>query len=463
MAWGYVDQPPLSVALVRLSRTVFGDASLWGLRFFPALAFGATVVLTGLAARELGGQRFAQAFAALLIAISPFLIAAHLAGPTVYDLMFWSLVALLVIRILRTDDQRLWLLVGAVVGVALLNKQTILFLVIGLVAGFLVNRQWRLFAAPWFWLAALIAIAIWSPNLLWQAQHGWPVLEMSGSLQTNHSGFGDSLTFVILQFVLPGPWSAPVWLAGLWALWREQRLRRYRAFAVAYLLLFLTIGVALGDRAYHVGPLYVVLLAVGAGITADVVAGRRRFFSERPPGRRLLWRSQRAAWLWVGVFAAVMLPVSLPLLPASVLATLPLQKANYNMGEEIGWPELVRTVADVYYSLPPAERAKTAIVGGNYGESGAIDRYGPALGLPRAYSGHNSYWWWGPPPDGVDNAILIGWSVEWAPTVFDSVKQAATVENASDVDNDEEGMPILLARDMQASWSDVWRRFRHYD
>jgi hypothetical protein len=463
MAWGYVDQPPLSVALVWLSRTAFGDGSFWGLRVFPAVAFGATVVLTGLMAREFGGKRFAQAFAALLLAVSPFLIAAHLAGPTVYDLLAWCLVSLLVIRILRTGEQRLWLLVGLVVGVALLNKHTILFLVIGLVAGLLANRQWRLFASPWLWFAALIALAVWAPNILWQAGHHWPVLEMSGSLQENHSGAGASVTFVVLQFLLPGPWSAPVWLAGLWALWHEQRLRRYRAFSVAYVLLFVTIGCALGDRPYYLGPLYAVLFAAGAEITAGVVAGRRRFFSKQAPRRRLLWRSQRAAWLWVGIFAAVMLPVSLPLLPAPMLATVPLQKANDIMGEEIGWPELARAVAGVYYSLPPEERAKTAIIGGNYGEAGAVDRYGPALGLPRAYSGHNSYWWWGPPPADADNVILVGWSMDRAPTFFTSVRQAATVENSSGVDNEEDGMPILLGRGMQASWSEVWPQFRHYD
>ena len=134
LAWGYVDQPPLSVALVWLARRLFGD-SLYGLRLFPALAFAAAVVLAGLTARELGGRRFSQTLAALLLAVSPFLILAHLAGPTVYDLVGWALVMLVVLRILRTGDQRLWLLVGLLVGVSLYAKHTILFLVIALLVG----------------------------------------------------------------------------------------------------------------------------------------------------------------------------------------------------------------------------------------------------------------------------------------------------------------------------------------
>ena len=221
LAWGYVDQPPLSVALVWLARRLFGD-SLYGLRLFPALAFAVAVVLAGLTARELGGRRFAQTLAALLLAVSPFLILAHLAGPTVYDLVGWALVMLVVLRILRTGDQRLWLLVGLLVGVSLYAKHTILFLVIALLVGFVVDRRWKLLLSPYLWLGAGIAILLWVPNLLWQADHGWPTLAMSAALREKHSGAGYSVTFVILQFVLPGLWAAPVWLAGLWALLRDR-------------------------------------------------------------------------------------------------------------------------------------------------------------------------------------------------------------------------------------------------
>lgn len=66
MAWGFVDQPPLSVAVVWLARHLFGD-SLYGLRLFPALGYATAVVLTGQQARELDGRRFAQIPAALRV------------------------------------------------------------------------------------------------------------------------------------------------------------------------------------------------------------------------------------------------------------------------------------------------------------------------------------------------------------------------------------------------------------
>lgn len=466
MAWGYVDQPPLSVAFVWLARRLFGD-SLFGLRLFPALAFAAAVALTGLTAREFGGRRFAQTFAALLLAVSPFVIVGHMAGPTVCDLVGWALVMFLVLRILRTGDQRLWLLVGLGVGVSLYAKHTILFLVIALLVGLVVDRRWKVLASPYLWAAAAVAVLLWVPNLLWQADNGWPTLAMSAALRDKHSGAGYTATFVVLQFVLPGLWAAPVWLAGLWALLRAPRFRVYRPFAWAYLLLFVVIMVAMGDRPYYLGPLYIVLFGVGSVVTAGVVEGSRRFFSEEPRtsvSRGSMWRSPATACAWVVVFALVFLPLSLPVLPAGWLATVPLQKINYNLGEEIGWQDLARTVAGVYSGLPEEERAKTVIFTGNYGEAGALQRYGDAFGLPAVYSGQNTFHLWGAPPDDATTAIIIGGSDPRSyDGYFDTVDRAATIGNAADVENEEYGQSVWLARGLARPWSEIWPEVQHYD
>ena len=144
---------------------------------------------------------------------------------------------------------------------------------------------------------------------------------------------------------------------------------------------------------------------------------------------------------------------------------MPLQKVNYNLGEEVGWPELVQSVAGVYDTLSPTERRSTAIVTGNYGEAGAIDHYGPALGLPDAFSGHNSFWWWGPPTPSRGTAIIVGFGDGARPYLlryFGSVQRAATIRNRYGVHNDEEGMPIWLCRDQRAPWPQIWAQFRSY-
>jgi 4-amino-4-deoxy-L-arabinose transferase-like glycosyltransferase len=462
LAWGYVDQPPGSVAMAWLSRTLFGG-SLPGLRLFPAIADGVLVALAGLTARELGGRRFPQTLAALAVAVGPFLAAAHLAGPTVYDILAWAAVSLLVIRILRTGRERLWVAVGAICGVALLNKETILFLLFGLAIGLLTTGRADIVRSRWLWLGIAVAVAIWLPTLVWQAIHGWPTVEMSGNLRREHSGLGDTLTFVPLQLLLPGWYVAPVWLAGLWALWREERFRAYRAFAVAYGVLFVLIGVLIGDRPYYVLALYVVLLAAGAIVTEGVVEGTRRFFSTRSPGRRLIWRSPRTAIAFVAVFGVLGLPVSLPVLPASMSGNLQLQTINYDLGETVGWPELVSTVARVYRSLPASERSSAVILTSNYGEAGAIDRYGPALGLPQAYSGHNTFWWWGPPLPSESTTITVGFDPSDLAPDLAACTPAARVHNADGMDNDEEGAPVMICRHQRAPWPAMWPAFRHYD
>jgi hypothetical protein len=462
MAWGYVDQPPLSIAFVWLSRVLLG-ASLVGLRLFPALAMGVAVVLTGLMARELGGGRFAQGLASVSLAVCPFLIAGHFAGPTVYDLAFWALTLWLVIRLLHGAPPRQWLLVGVVVGVGLLNKETMLFLLFGLAVGLLANRQWRVFAGPWVWAGLALALLIWSPVLVWEARHGWPTLQMWGSLRSEHSGLGVSLKYPFIEIILPGVWALALWTAGLWALLREPRWRPYRCLAIAFLVLFGLFWVFVGDRPYYVGPLFTVLLAAGAVVAADVVAGARRFYSAKAPRRRLVWRSQRAALSFVLVFAAILLPLSLPILPPRVLATVPLQKLNYNLGEEIGWPDLVTKVAHAYYALPPSERRVAVLVTGNYGEAGAIDRYGPALGLPQAYSGHNSYWWWGPPRPSLGTAIFVGfWSEAYLKSMFGSVTLVAHIHDRPGVSNDEWGAQVWLCRGQKRPWPQLWPQFKHY-
>ncbi|MEA2508505.1 MAG: hypothetical protein QOG21_587 [Actinomycetota bacterium] len=461
LAWGYVDQPPFSIAVVALSRVLFGN-SLFGLRLFPALADGACVIMTGLIARELGASRLAQALAALALAVSPFLIAGHLAGPTIYDFVGWMLLSFFVIRVLRTGNQRLWLAAGLVTGVALENKETILFLIFGLVVGLLINRQAQALASPWLWTGVAVAVLIWAPNLLWEVKYHWPTIEMSRNLHAEHSGLGDSLTFIPIQLLLPGWWVAPVWMSGLWALWREPRFHPYRAFAVAYALLFILVGVFMGDRPYYFAALYAVAMGAGTIVAEGVIQGARRFFSLQRPKRRLMWRSPGTVIVVILIAAAIDLPLALPILPARALATVPLQALNYNLGETIGWPQLVGKVAHIYRSLPRSERSSVTIVTDNYGEAGAFARYGAAMGLPNAYSGHNSYWWWGSPKPAIGTTIALNIDRPLLRRYFDQVTLAARFHNAQGVDNDEEGAFIWLCRGQKKPWPMIWDRFRHY-
>ena len=445
LALGYVDQPPIAVLVAWLDRVVLGDTLFW-LRLIPALTIGVVVVLTGAMTCELGGSRFAQWFAALCVATAGFLVIGHLEGPTVYDVLVWALVSWLTLRILRTGNERLWLLVGVTVGVGLEAKQTVLLLLGGLAIGFIVNRQGAVLRSAWLWGGVVLAVAGWAPNVLWEATHHWPTLAMDRNLRAEHSGLGYAIKFPFITVLALGALLIPVWTAGWWALMTRPAMRLYRAFAVAFVVGFLVLWIVIPDRFYYLFGIYPVLFVSGAIVTDQVVEGSGGFFRERSP-HHWLWRSRRWAVAVVVVNGLMFLPLGLPVLPASAVASANLQKINYNLGEEIGWPDFTREVASVWRSLPQTTRESTVILTGNYGEAGAIIRFGPRYGLPVAYSGHNSFWSWGPPPNHTgDTTIAIGLDRSELSRYFRAVRLAARCPQPRGRQQRRSGRPDLDLR-----------------
>jgi 4-amino-4-deoxy-L-arabinose transferase-like glycosyltransferase len=446
LAFGYPDQPPLTPLLARLASELFAG-SLVGLRLFPALAAGMVALCTGLIARELGGDRMAQGIAAAAMAVSAILLAVgHLMSTSAFDLLAWAALSWLAVRALRYGG-RSWLWVGLAAGVGLQNKVLVAFLLLGFVTGLLIVGPRDVLRSRWPWLAAVIALALWSPYLIWQAAHDWPQLEISGAIASGGSGTSEPRwLFLPYQLVLVSPALVPVWVAGLRRLATDPELRRYRTFAVAYAVLAV-LFIATGGKPYYLAGLYPVLLAAGAAPTAAWV--RRREGGKRPG-------------LLIGALAlsaVVSAVLFLPLVPAASLADTPIVDINYDAGETVGWPALVRTVAAVYAALPADDRGTAVVLTRNYGQAGAIDRYGADLGLPPAYSGHNGYADWGPPPEHADQTVLVvGYEESRLREWFVSVERAAVVDNGVGLDNDEQGTAVWVCRRRRAPWSETWGR-----
>jgi hypothetical protein len=443
LAWSYPDQGPLTPLVAHLMDTL-APGSLTVLRIPSALMMGATVLLTGLTSFELGGTRTAQLIAAGCAACAAvFLATGHLLSTTTFDLLAWSLVLWLFTRAIRTGDQRLWVQSGIVTGLALLNKPLIPFLLVGLGAGLLIVGPRRLLRERWLWAGFVIAVVMWSPWLLWQNAHDWPQLAVSSSIASGGSGSSQPRWALIpFQFLLVSPVLSPVWIAGLWALARRDRLRPFRFIAVAWSVLVVIFLIA-GGKPYYLAGMFPVLLGAGA-IEVDGWLGR---------GRRRVRRGLLGAAIISG--AAVSALIGLPLLPAS--QTGPVLAADSDVGETIGWPDLVRTVAGVYRQADqPA-----VIFTSNYGEAGAVDRYGPALGLPQAYSGHNGFGEWGPPPDRVGPVVVVGLDSATLASHFEGCRLAARVNNSAGVDNDERGEPVELCSGTRGQWSAIWGTLRY--
>ena len=385
----------------------------------------------------------------VLLRMPSTLAAAHLFGTTPLDLFFWTLLVYLVVRILRTGDDRLWLVAGLVAGVGLLNKDLVAFLAFGVLAGLALAGPRRRLASPWLWEGALLAALLWAPYLAWQAQHGWPQLSVASSIAAGRSGSSEPRwAFLPFQLVLVSPYLAPVWIAGLVRLFRDPRLRFCRALGWSWAVLA-AVFIVTGGKPYYLGGLLPLLLAAGAPATlAWLTRGRAR-----------LRRGLLAAAVALTALTAVV--VTLPVIPVGDLHRTNVVSLNYDAGETVGWPAYVSEIAGVYRGLPASERASAALLTTSYAEAGAVDRFGPALGLPRAYSGHDGFWYWGPPPASATTVVAVGFGRGELERRFASVRLARLLNDHLGVDNDDQGAPVWICRQPRASWQTLWPTFRY--
>jgi 4-amino-4-deoxy-L-arabinose transferase-like glycosyltransferase len=448
LGWGYVDQPPLVPAVAWLTVHVLGTSPV-ALRALPALAGGGAVVVTGLMARELGGDRKAQLLAALAAATSPELLAAfHLLSTAAFDFFFWSVLTFVLLRILRTGNDRLWVVLGVVAGVGLMNKFSVAFLLAAVAAGLLLTGRRRELASPWLWAGAGLALIIWLPDIVWNAQHNWAAVSMLRSLHQENGGLGATLEFVPAQLIVVGPVLVVLWVAGLLRLLASPFAR---SLGVAYLILL--VGFALsGAKPYYLGGLYYALFAAG-GVWAEERLNRAH------PARGV------TGWMIpIAMGCLVALPLSLPVLPQSALATGSWEGSiNKELSATVGWPDFVGQLARVSDTLPARERSSLVIFTGDYGAAGAVDLWGPAYGLPHAISGHNNYWWWGPAGahDGA-TTIAVNLSQGYLRSIFREVTPAGTVTTPGGVWSEERGDPIYICRGQKVSWQAAWPAARHY-
>ncbi|WBQ01853.1 ArnT family glycosyltransferase [Kribbella sp. CA-293567] len=443
LAWGYIDQPPLTPLLVRLSTAVFGETPM-GVRVISTLTSAATVVVVALIAREFSADRRAQLLAAVCAAVSGFLLGVgHLASTATYDLLAWMVIFLLAVRLLRTGNPRWWVALGLATGIALQNKYLVVLPLAALLIAVLITGP-RSVLRTW-WLPAGVALAalIAAPNLIWQATHDWPQLTVAGGISED-DGTENRVMFIPLQILQLSPFLVPIWVAGFRRLWRTQWAR---PVALAYPVLCAVV-LALGGKSYYALPLLLVLLAAGAQPTIDWLT---------TTGRRVALAS---GLVLAGLTSVVF---TLPVLPASAVnVVLPVNKEQ---GEQLGWPELTSAVADAWRQLPDDQRARAVILTTNYGQAGALLQYGPAHGLPKPYSNHMSFHDWSRPSDMQDGPVLLV-EQERDPAFenhFTNCTQVGKVDNGIDADNEEQGTATVLCTGTKTPWSQLWPTLRrHY-
>lgn len=448
--WGYVDHPPL-VALYARFGELFGG-SLRGFRIIATISGTLRILLTGVIAARLGGGRAAQALACTAVFLAPIYLAIdNILSMNAVEHMIWLACLLVVIEIANGASEKWWLAFGALAGIGLQNKHSMVFLGAAIVAAMVLTPLRRSLARPWIWLGGAIALVIFLPNLIWEIRHDWATLELLRNVKnTGKNVVLAPVPFMIQQVMMLNPFSAPLWIAGL--IWLFTR-REYRVLAWSYVIL-LAIMIRLEAKDYYLAPIYPMLFAAGA-----VLVTRKRIATFAV-----------AALIVVGGLIAA--PLALPVLPPEQylayqrkLGVEP-QAAEVShtsempqiFADQFGWEEMVKQVAAYYHSLPAEERKETAIYTNNYGQAGAIDFYGRKYGLPNAISGHQNYFLWGPRGATGESIILI--EPDPDPAMWQSLRVVARRHHPYAMPN--ENGPIWHGRGLKMPIEKVWPETKHW-
>lgn len=432
LAWGYVDQPPFTPLVARLSDVV-APGNLVVLRLLPALATAATIALGASIVREFGGDRRAQVLGAAAVASGGFVLGVgHLLSTAAFDLTAWMALLWVAARLLRTGDPRWWLAFGGVAGLALLNKSLVVLLVVSLAVGLVIGRRWDLLLSPWLIAGGVLAVGVAAPNLLWQADHGWPQRDMADALEARIGG--ENRTFLFpMQVLFVGPVLVAAGTRGVRWLTQSPFGALLWAWPVA-----LAITLVSGGRPYYVVPLTTVVML--AGVAATLAEEQRGL--------------GRLAVAGIAIGAVIALPI-LPRSTAAIAASV-----NEAVAETIGWPELVDQVAEVVDALPAAERPSVILLTGTYGEAGALDRFGPARGLPPAYSPHNGYADFRMPQDETATVVAVRMSEDLLAPYFETCEVVDHVDIGLDIENEIQGEPIMICRGLVDTWPATWSKLR---
>jgi hypothetical protein len=431
LAWGYVDQPPLLPFLVRISRVILGD-SLRSIRFLPALAASALVVLTAMIARELGGRRFALILAAVAVLIAPtYLSDGSLLTTNCLEPILWMGCVYFAILAIKRHP-RYWLWLGVIAGLGLEEKYSIGVFGFSLVVGLLLTTERRVLLNKWFWLGGVVAFLIFLPNVVWNIHNHWPFMELMNNIRADGRDVQLSpLEYFAQQILLLHPLTAPIWITGLFALLLSPRLKNYRLLGWCYLVAF-TLFVLLKGKNYYLAPIYPVLLAAGA-IMIEVGIERTRQRWLKPAIILLLLAG--GAW-----FAPLVVPVFSPDHFISYMNSLPFKVPRtehsherallpQHYADQFGWEEMTAMTAQAWSRLTPEERHDCGIFAQDYGQAGAIDFFGPRYGLPPALSGHQTYFLWGPRGYSGNCLIVLDDEKEELDRLFEYVELVGASDN----------------------------------
>lgn len=462
LSFGYVDQPPLVAIIAFITTRILGE-SLLAIRIFSVIAGGLTVFITGTMTKQLGGSIFAQSLSSLMVMIAPvYLFLFHILSMNSFDLLFWTISLYILVKIITTENPKLWLWFGVSVGFGFENKISILFLLFGLAIGLILTPNRKYLKDKNFWFGAIIAFLISLPYLIWEIVNKFPTIEFMSNASTFKNAPLSPIDFLKEQILEMNAVSFILMILALIYLFFVKESKQFRIFGWIYLAIFIFL-ISTRSKVYYLAPVFPLVFSFGA------------LSLERTLQGKLLGKIKYVFLILLLVSGIISAPLALPVLPVESLVNYintiglaPSAGENSKQGvlpqyfaDMFGWENMANEVSKVYYTLTPEEQKKCSIYGKNYGEAGAIDFFGKRLGLPNAISGHNSYWHWGFDSTRNEILIVIGGKKEDHEKTFSDVKHAAIISDKYAMPN-ESNLPIYICRGLKVNFNDVWKKVRLY-
>ncbi len=468
LSFGYVDIPPVAPFLMAVSRLIFGDSQI-ALHVFPAIAGALTVFFAGLTARELGGSRFAVFLTALtVITIPAWLAMDSYFTYDPFDIMFSAVFFYRASKLFKRETPGGWLILGAVAGVGLMVKLTMIFLCFGLFAAMILTGRLKRLLTAWPWLAAAAAFIICVPFIIWQYLHGFPLLSYLHNYAVGrpHPMFHQ---FMLEQVMYLNIVSCPLWIAGLYYLLFKREGENHLVLGLVYPVLLLVMGFLLRLEVREIVPACLPMLAGGA------------VFVEKKAISNAWGWLKPALCIGLVVSCFISLPRVLPVLPFNAMTryfgSTPALNNSLRQGSvdgmsdlplifsfRLGWPEMVKSVAGFYNSLPESDREKCVIYASYYEEAGAVEHFGKNLGLPEVICNHLTCQFWGPGDNKGEVAIAIGhrFDGEVLSKIYNEVTIVGVINRTNNVVNFERNMPVYICRNPKRSLKSVWMKLQYY-
>jgi MFS family permease len=455
-AFGYLTVPPVTGILAFVVKSVFGW-SVAGIRLLPALFGAATLYLVARFIFEMKGGITALLVASIAFLASPgFLLLFSVFTPNAFEVFFWTLAIFFIFKLIKTENPKNWMLIGAVLGISFLTKYSVLFLIAGFFLVLLFSKQRKLLFSWWFAAGILIGFLIILPNIIWQYNHNWPVqFHFEELKKTQLDNLKYSHFFIDLFSLNSVLILVPVF--GLTMLIFSKKEPAFKLTGLSVLLVFL-LFVATKGKAYYITGLLPFLVAAGG------------FFAEKLVRRKtILFSGLAILTIWTLLSFPFVIPTlsfeKLEKYSAKTKGWVAAPFMRWEDGNEhrvsqiyadmTGWKEMAILAGRAFNLLSEEEKKRcTVFCERNYGYAGAIHLYGEKFGLPQPITYHESYIFWAPDTIPLGPAIFINYKPGGMKDIFGEVTEIGTVSNPY---FREKGVKVFLCRNPKPDVHNIYK------